>query len=137
MGPRLLQGPISWVCSTTPRFSYGLSKVRVRAVSGSVLVRVRVRVRVRVWVLGGYRDGYTGWVIGGLYRVLPTDHALLEESALPSEAGPEGPAGAWSGGEVCSDVPSAVRSQVPPSGPGRSTLWPSLYLGPRNAASWP
>ena len=53
------------------------------------------------WVYGdGYGTGRVyGWVYGRvLYRVLPSHHALLEESARYSEAGPGGLLqGAWSG----------------------------------------
>ena len=48
----------------------------------------------------------------------PSQHALLEESAIPSEAGPEAPARGWSGGEWCSDVPAARSApRYHPSGP--------------------
>ena len=43
----------------------------------------------------GIQGGYTGWV----YRVLPSQHALLGESASPSEAGPGSPSGAGVGGD--------------------------------------
>ena len=39
----------------------------------------------------GTRDGYTGGWLGGLYRVPTQQPALLEESAVPSEAGPVRP----------------------------------------------
>ena len=48
----------------------------------------------RMGVRAGYGDGYTGWVIGGLYRV-PTD--LVKRRPQTAERAPDGPAGAGSG----------------------------------------
>ena len=67
-------------------------------------------------------DGYSRVGNTGVYWVgntgYPATTALLEESAVPSEAGPEAPVGGWSGGELCSDVPgTAGMLQDHPSGP--------------------
>ena len=79
--------PETRVCSDTPRFSYGGSETGVRAVSH---LRVRARQRVGtggVRVLGGYRGGYTGWVIPGS---IPSQ-LLAWGASLDSEAGPGRP----------------------------------------------
>ena len=40
-----------------------------------------------------YQGGYTGWVPGRVYRVLPTEHAEEPTPGYPSEAGPGSPMG--------------------------------------------
>ena len=85
----------------------------------------------RVWL-----GGYTGWVI----RVLPGTHRPREEGSITSEAGPEGPAGAWSGGlwslGACPCVRRRGRLLGPPwhcQGPLPAVAVP----GPLECRLWP
>ena len=83
----------------------------------------------RVGIPGGYQGGYTG--------VLPSQHALLEESAQSQRSGPVSPAGAGAVGTGCSDV--RVGGTAPgyhPSGPVGAP-GPSLYPGPSECRPWP
>ena len=76
------------------------------------------------WV---YQGGYTGWVLGGLYRGTTQ---LPARSPHDSEAGPGSPAGAGVGGHVGGvRTPAAGRLLGPPCGPGRC-LRPLPVLGP-------
>ena len=67
-------------------------------------------VYARPCTVWAWLGGYTGWVIGGLYRYPDPRVRLLEERYMYSEAGPVGPAGAGVGGTCSSDVRTRVRS---------------------------
>ena len=117
----------TWLCSDTPRFSYGGPKTCVRA-----------RVRCLGWCVRGgwYRVGIqAGWVPGWVYQVGNTgvQHAKDEHllsGGLTAERAPEGPAGPWSGWSVC----SAPRTSGPhPSGP----VGPPVDLPGTSSSSMP
>ena len=76
----------------------------------------------------------TGWVVGGLYRVLPLHRA---RKPVPAKRAPEAPARGlewvgtgWTRDRRLDGYPG------PPCGPGRS-CGPPCPGNPRNAASWP
>ena len=88
----------------------------------------------RGMVPGGYRGGYTGWVI----RDPSTQPARFARGdPCTAKRAPEALQGLeWvvQGSDVQG---TAAVSQVPPFGPGRSPAEPSLYLGPLIAALQP
>ena len=86
------------------------------------VVHVLVDVRAVLRAQAGTRDGYTGWVIGGLYRYPPTDHPLCSRSKPDSEAGPVGPARAGVGGQVQRTYRRSRGRSPETTTPG---LWPS------------
>ena len=123
MGPRLLHGPILQVCSTTPRFSYKVSKC---ACTGSVGWRTGActdpsghGVRARV----GTGDGYTGWVREGLYRGTTQPPRFARGECPTSEAGPVRPCRGleWVGWDRVR-VPGAP-GDPPLRGPVGTTPW--------------
>ena len=77
--------------------------------------------------------GYTGWVLGGVYRY-PASCSRREPQT--SEAGPGSPRGAGVGGSGLGRDEAAGRPWYHPSGPV-GPPGPSLYQDPRNAASVP
>ena len=115
----------------TPRFSYGVPETvichcpRCSWHGWSVCMTSWLSGGAgRVGIQGGYRGGYTGWVI-------PVHQGPRPSGGDTSEAGPVGPAGAGVGGYPCSaHGPSRPSTQNPPSGPGQSPAVPSLVLGP-------
>ena len=90
-------------------------------------------VRALCGPLVGSTGGYTGWVLGGLYRVPSRKDVPLLSGGYDSEAGPEALQGA--GVVVISAAPRDVRH--PPFGPGRVPAGPSLVAPRANPASWP
>ena len=50
----------------------------------------------------GTRDGYSGWVMGGLYRVPSHEDVPLLSEAQTAKRAPEAPTGGWSGWSGCS-----------------------------------
>ena len=69
------------------------------------------------WVLPGW--GMAGWVQG---RVLPVHQPAARGGSRRQRSGPRRPCRGRSGWS------SGAGRPVPPFGPGRSTLWPSLHL---------
>ena len=110
------------------------SYVHVPVVSGPA----QQRRWARVWSQGGYRvgipGGYTGWVMGGLYRYPAT---LLGEGPTPAKRARKPLPGGWSGG--CGA--RAFRLLGPPTpAPCRCLRGPlrcPRTLPRANPASWP
>ena len=92
--------------------------------------------RVHHWLRHGHEAragtgyGYSGWVMGGLYRVLPTDRASV---TLTAKRAPEALLGAGVGGQ---GVALPGTSGDHPCG-ARSCLQHSLSPPRANPASWP
>ena len=87
------------------------------------------------------QTGYgTGWVYrvgipGGNTGVLPSQHALLGESAQTAERAPEAPLGAGVGGLGARANGDWGTGISPPCGPGRSPRSPPWDI-PLETASW-
>ena len=86
----LLRGTMAWLVGVQDELGYG-------------------------WVR--YRGGYTGWVIRVLYRDPPTS---CSGSSPETAERARKPCRGWSGGLRAAGEPAAVRTLVPPFGPGRS-----------------
>ena len=114
------------MCSTTPRFSYGVSKRAVRALPTSTAMATAA-------VVYGW-DGYTGWVAGrAIPGYYPPSTLKSPTQSLTAKRAPEAPAGAGVGGQgragwdgPCTHPPGPVGpAALPGTGPSQ------------NPASWP
>ena len=117
-----MPGTLKQACVLIPLGSPTVSQKRSYVTVRAVLVTGVVRVT------GGCTG--TGWVPGRVYRWVP-GRAIPGTTGYPpscpgrgpsdSGAGPEGPAGAWSGGQMeLGRTRGRRRSGPTPAGPGRS-----------------
>ena len=125
------------MCSKTPRFSYDGPKTVICTCPAGT--RTPPAATSRGAVRGMGTGEYTGWVyrVGTGRGTIPGTTQLPREEGLRQRSGPVAPAGGGVGGLRAGRVTRRLDGpRYHPPGPVRP-CWPSLYLGPRNAASWP